>query len=286
MRAEDLRDAERLSAEAFLGVDLARTTPGEPVPALRSPERAEVWVARTARFLERDAAGCWAAERDGHLLGFATSFRRETTWFLATYAVRPEDQGLGIGRALLDAALTHSQGCLHGMLSASSDPRAVRRYALAGFELHPQMTLSGRIDRGALPDVEHVRPGTAGDQEWMDSLDRGARGAAHGDDHEFLRSVHDLRVIDHSTGRGYVYTGHDGSVALLAASNRRTATRLLHHVLATVPGDETAVHHVTGANQWAVEAGVRAGLAVRTEGYLGLRGLRPPTAYIHHGSLL
>jgi len=46
------------------------------------------------------------------------------------------------------------------------------------------------------------------------------------------------------------------------------------------------VHHLTSANQWALQVGVAAGLAVGTEGHLGVRGMRPPSPYVHHGALL
>ena len=49
--------------------------------------------------------------------------------------------------------------CLRGMLAASPDPRAARRYRLAGFTLHPTMNLRGVVDRSSLPVVERVRVG-------------------------------------------------------------------------------------------------------------------------------
>ena len=48
----------------------------------------------------------------------------------------------------------------------------MRRYRQAGFALHPQMFLTGTVDRSALPVVEKVREGSAADIELMDSLDR------------------------------------------------------------------------------------------------------------------
>lgn len=47
-----------------------------------------------------------------------------------------------------------------------------------------------------------------------------------------------------------------------------------------------AVAHVTAANQWALDVGMAARLSVGTAGYLGVRGMAPPAAYIHHGALL
>lgn len=280
--------AERLSAEAFLEVDRA-TSPASPAtgraPALRSPDRARDWVERTLHLLGTDPGGCWVAEDGGEQVGFATSAVREKLWLLATYAVRPGRQGRGIGKPLLEAALHHGRGCLRGMLSASADARAVRRYRLAGFSLHPQMTLSGTVDRSALPVVEKVREGSVGDVDLMDSLDRRTRGAAHGVDHTHMLARWRCLVTDTTTGSGYAYVGAEGRLALLAADNRRAATRLLWAVLADGPPD-TAVPHLTAANEWALDVGLAARLDLRTEGYLALRGMAPPTPYVHNGALL
>ena len=221
------------------------------------------------------------------MVGFATSIRREGTWILATYAVRPGRQGRGLGKQVLDAALTHSRGCLQGMLSASDDPRAVRRYLLAGFTMHPQMHLTGTVDRRAIPadTGRRVREGTPADTELMDSLDRRARGAGHGPDHPLLQGLFRSVVSDTTAGSGYAYLSATGAVVLLAASNRRTAQALLWSAIADGPAEQT-IGHVTGANDWAVAVGAAARLDVRTRGYLALRGLRPPTTYLHHGALL
>lgn len=285
MRVDDVPEAERLSAESFHAVDLARHVPGTPVPARRSPDRGAVWAQRTAHLVSTDPGGCWVAEVDGTLVGFATSYVRELTWFLATFAVRPGLQGQGVGRRLLDTAMTHGRGCLRGMLGSSADPRAARRYRLAGFSLHPQMHLRGTVDRSAIPVVERVREGTAGDVDLLDSLDRQTRGAAHGPDHPLMLRTWRLLVSDTSTGSGYAYVEADGTLAVLAASNRRTASRLLWAVLADTSG-ETRVPHLTAANEWAVDVGMAARLELHQEGYLGLRGMKPPAPYVHHGALL
>jgi GNAT superfamily N-acetyltransferase len=284
MRAEDVPLAERLSDEGFYQLDVRTRRADGPVPERRTAEHRAGWERRTHHFLETDPGGCWVAEDGSGMLGFATSLRRELMWCLATYVVRPDLQGQGIGRPLLEAALTHSRGCLRGMLSASSDPRAVRRYRAAGFDLHPQMYLAGEVDRSAIPVVDKVRDGAAADVELMDSLDRRTRGAAHGPDHELLRASFRLQVSDTSTGSGYVYTS-PGRVQLLAASNRRTAQRLLWAALADADG-QVLVPHLTAANHWAIDVGLAARLDLHQEGYLALRGMKPPSPYVHHGALL
>ena len=285
MCPEDLPSAERLSAEGFLELDTRMFRRSWPEPELRPPGRGANWIARTRHFLDTDPGGCWVAEDESGMLGIVTSFNREKLWCLATYAVRPGLQGRGIGKPLLTAALHHGRGSLRGMLSSSSDPKAARLYRLAGFSLHPQMFLSGTVDRSALPVVEKVREGTAGDIDLMDSIDRRTRGAAHGADHEVMLGFWRLLVSDTTTGSGYAYADERGNVALLAASNRRTATRLLWAALADADG-EVGIHHVTVANEWAVDVGLAARLELHQEGYLGLRNMAPPTPYLHNGALL
>lgn len=278
MRHEDVDAAERLSDRAFSQV-------GDRWAA-RTPRRTAAWKARAARLLEQDGAGCWVADHDSHVVGLVTSLRRETLWALSTYAVHPEWQSRGVGRVLLEAAGTHAHGALRWMICSSSDPRAARRYRLTGFDLHPQMVLEGSVRRDGLDPPRHVHDGTPGDVEWMDSLDRGLRGAGRGDDHALLRSTHRLRVVDRPHRRGYAYVDEDHGVVLLAASDRRTASDLLADALLEAVGSVVRQPRVTAANQWALDVGLAAGLAVRTEGYLCVRGLKPPTPYLHHESLL
>jgi GNAT superfamily N-acetyltransferase len=281
MTVGDVTEAERLSDEAFSPL----AEPG--MFTNRSPEQQAMWRARAEHLLQTDPAGCWVAERDGAMLGFATSYRRDLTWFLGTYAVRPDLQGEGLGRALMDAALTHARGCLRGMLSASRDPKAFRRYRSAGFTMHPQMFLVGRVDRSAIPVVEHVREGNESDFDLLDSLDRQRRDAAHGPDHAVLLSQNRLLVTDRPGRSGYAYLGADGKPAVVCASDRRTATSLLWEAVASAPDDaDLTIPHITAANEWAIDVGLAARLTVHTAGYLALRGMKPPAPYLHHGALL
>jgi len=285
MTTDDVPAAERLSAVGFLEVDQRMFRRDWPDPELRPAARSGPWIARTRHLVETDPGGCWVAELDGEQVGNVVSFNREKLWCLATYVVRPGLQGQGLGKQLLDAALEHGRGALRGIISASSDPKAVRRYRLAGFSMEPQMFLKGTVDRSAIPVIEKVRDGSTGDIDLMDSIDRQTRGAAHGPDHELMLGYWRLVVSDTSTGSGYAYLADNGAVQLLAATNRRTAARLLWAALATTEG-ETMVSHVTSANEWAVDVGMAARLELHQEGYLGLRGMKPPAPYLHNGALL
>lgn len=287
MTPDDVLAAERVSDEGFFELDTRRRRSSDPNPERRSDTHRVGWVERTEHLVRTDPGGCWVAEDATGVVGIAVSFRRETLWCLATYAVLPGQQGRGIGTPLLAAALHHGRGCLRGMLSASADQRAVRLYHRAGFQLHPQMGLTGRVDRSAIPvdAVAKVRDGSVGDVDLMDSLDRRTRGAGHGPDHELMLRQWHLLVTDTTTGSGYVYVDERGRPALLAASDRRTAARLLWTALAEGP-EEVTVGHVTGSNQWALDVGFSARLHLEQEGYLALRGMKPPTPYVHSGALL
>jgi len=287
MTTADVPVVERLTDEAFHDLDVRTHRHGWPEPEHRPPDRAALWCERVAHLVGTDPRGCWVAEDTGGLLGAAVSMRRDLTWVLATYAVRPAVQGRGVGRPLLEAALAHGSGCLRSMVASSEDPSAVRRYRAAGLSLHPTMLLRGVVPRAALPVVDRVREGSAGDVDLMDSVDRQVRGAAHGRDHEVLTRHFRLVVVDRPTGSGYAYLAPDGGPVLLAATNRRTAAPLLWETLAaTSPDRPVEVAHVTAANEWALDVGLAAGLQVWTSGYLALRGMKPPAPYLHHGQLL
>jgi len=287
MTLDDTHAVERLSDAAFYDLDVRTHRAGWPEPEHRAPERAESWRSRIEHLVRHDPRGCWVAEDAGGVIGAAASMRRDLTWLLATYVVRPGVQGRGVGRQLLDVALSYGSGCLRAMLAASEDPAAVRRYRLAGFTLHPTMLLWGTVPREVLPVVERVREGSVGDVDLLNSVDRQVRDSAHGVDHEILTKLHRLVVADRSTGSGYVYVPPGGGAYLLAATNRRTATDLLWEALAaSSPGQPVTVDHITAVNEWAVDVGMAARMELWTRGYLALRGMKPPMPYLPSGHYL
>ncbi len=145
------------------------------------------------------------------------------------------------------------------------------------------MLLRGRPDRSQIPVLDHLREGTESDIDLMDSLDRRTRGAAHGVDHHNLMSQFRLVVTETSSGQGYAYLDH--GVAVLAASDKRTAARLLWEAIASSEGDIVSAH-ITPENSWAVDVGLAARLELHLDGFAALRHMRPPAPYIPHGALM
>ncbi|MFE0020205.1 GNAT family N-acetyltransferase [Amycolatopsis sp. NPDC059021] len=284
MAVADLARAERTSSETFYVADQLSRRVSEPEPQPRDAAGAEKWIARMRYYLDVDPAGCWVAEDDGAIVGFAISQNRGRFWYLATYGVLPDRQGGGIGKRLMDAVLAYADG-RQGMFSSTVHPGATRRYRLAGFTLHPQLRMVGTVDRSTLPAIGGLRDGTADDFAWMDRLDTKLRGAGHGPDHGYLLNTMRLVVAKSENRRGYVYIDDAGRAALLAAEDTETASDLLWEALASAKG-ETLVNCITAANHWAVDVGLAARLDIGQEGYLAVRGMADPRPYLASGQFL
>jgi GNAT superfamily N-acetyltransferase len=289
MREEDLKSTEQASAVTFLEAELSTRRVSDPEVEPRTVAASKQWIDRMSYFLSVDPEGCWIAveerlQKVDRTVGFAISQNRDRLWFLATYGVLPSRQGQGIGRRLIDAALAHAAG-RPGIFSSSVHPGATRRYRLAGFSLHPQMRMTGTVDRSTLPAVDGLREGRADDVEWMDRLDQDLRGAGHGPDHAYMLATLRLVVSEDRRKPGYVYIDDLGRASLLAASHPETAQNLLWEALASSRG-RTLVNCITTPNQWAVDVGLTARLDIGQEGYIAVRDMTAPAPYLASGHFL
>jgi GNAT superfamily N-acetyltransferase len=247
-------------------------------------ERRTVRFTRRARHLAvTDPDGCWLAEDEaGRPLGAALASRREGLWSLSLLVVAPAAQGKGVGTELMRRVMAYGRGTLRGMICATRHPAAARVYRNAGFSLHPSMRMTGTVDgtRLSVPDGPAIEGGPR-QRSLMDSVDRRLRGGAHGPDHEELLRHFRVVVADDLAGSGYCYLDDHGRVELLAATSRRIAVRLLGSALLSLPAGVTAcLRHLTAEQQWALDVGFAAGLALAPDGYVCLRGMRPPTPYL------
>jgi GNAT superfamily N-acetyltransferase len=285
MTAADVAPASVAQANAFAALDRSEgIEPHEPNEAY--------WTrlhSRHQHFLTNDPAGSWVAEDDGQILGIALALRREQLWGLSLLAVDPQAQSAGVGRRLLDAALTYADGCEQAVILSSQDPRAMRSYATSGFDLFPQVAARGTPDRSAIPPASsRVRAAGLDDVDLADSVDRRVRGAPRGPDHVRIATDQRMFVVDDVDGRGYAYLRADGIVIALAASDDDTATALLWRCIGEVAdaGDTISVDHMTAEQQWAIRTCYRARLAVSPSGPVFWRGATPPHPYLPSGAYL
>ena len=125
-----------------------------PVPEPTAESRAR-GQARNRHAIAHDPETSVVAVLDGQVVGAALAQRRGPLWFLALLAVQTDLQGRGVGRQLLEASMATLGEA--GFLCASDDPKALRRYRLAGFDLLPCLEAKGQLDRSLIPSATGVR---------------------------------------------------------------------------------------------------------------------------------
>ncbi len=240
---------------------------------------------RFAHFRAHDPGGSWVAECDGEIVGVGAATRRGPLWFLSLLAVAVDQQSAGIGRRLLDAALQTLGPA--GAICASDDPRALRRYRLAGFHLEPSYRANGPLDRALLPAVTGVRPASyEEDRDFVEDLATGLRTAPHGPDLDLWRATgRPLFVTDTPGGRGYVACTESG-VAVLGATTIEAARSLLWTALAESTAREVDLLWVRPDQSWAIDVALAARLSVAPRGSFATRGaVGPLSPYLPNGAI-
>jgi GNAT superfamily N-acetyltransferase len=271
LHTPDLEVAATMAAAAF-DLDVS-----DPVAAAR-------WRSRIAYGFETDPEGAFLAELGGEIVGVAQAIRRERLWCLSLLAVHPRAQSSGAGRALMERALTYATDSTDiGLITSSSDPRALRLYALSGFALLPTLEVAGTLDRAALPQPQgEVHAGGREDFDSLAAISREVRGAPHTLELEFAlgMGMQLLRVGD----RGFAVVWPGRGVWLLVARDDGAASQLLWAALAIAGTEHPSVRWITGEQQWAIEILVRAGLRLVPYGALCVRGQPGPLrAYLPSG---
>ena len=277
----DVAAAFDVSTSAFDALDAANHRPSESL----TEERTRHGHARIAHLLETDPAGSWVAADGESVVGVALALRREQVWGLSLLTIHPRFQSIGLGRRLLDAALAYGQECRGGIILSSDDPRAMRRYARAGFSLLPGVRAVGEV-RAALEPTEEVRPATVSDLELCAVASRAVRGAAHTADVRLaLEEGYHVVVADRPTGVGFA-VHRDGTPVLLAATRPAIAADLLRACLAAGTA-RVGVYYVTHAQPWAIDVALDAGLSIEPHGPVFVRGdVGPMTPYLPSAAYL
>jgi len=281
-RIRPLRDDDVEAACAVAWDAISAQVPEEFLTAPDAATRARRIHARARRFLELDPGGCWVADVAGAPVGLALSLRREGVWGLSLFGVAPELQAQGIGKPLLEAALGHAEGCRGGVIASTLDPRALRRYALAGFDLHPTLAACRIVDRECAPDLTALR---SREVTWEDpaliaaatDVSRAVRGAAHASDLEGFAADEGTPIV--LDGSGWAIRDDDGSPTILAARDEDAATDLLWAcLLGGTSGATIHVDFLSGGQNWATRVALQAGLPLSPDGVVCVRGETGPMA--------
>jgi GNAT superfamily N-acetyltransferase len=283
LRDDDVEAARSVQLSAF-GAD-----PSAPGAAELPPGAADRQRARFRHFLAHDPAGSWAAVAGDHVVGTALALRRGDLWGLSLLAVDPACQSRGVGSRLLSASLAYADGARRAVILSTEDHRAMRAYARAGFDLHPQVAARGRVEPAREPhDGGRVRAGSTDDAAFADGVDLAVRAAPRGPDHALLGATFAMFVVDDGDGRGYAYLRSDGEVVTVAATDDATAAALLWRCIAAAGerGQDAVVEHIAANQQWAVRVVLDAGMTLRPSGPVFWRGGAPPASYLPSGAYL
>ncbi|HVB05241.1 MAG TPA: GNAT family N-acetyltransferase [Acidimicrobiales bacterium] len=271
MRDSDVEEADTLWRAAFAGL-------GEGPPPERSDKERALDLSRFRHLLGTDPLGSAVAEVDGRVAGFCQAHRREKTFVLGMLGVHPDFQDRGIGKRLLERALSYGEGSTAQYIFSSMDPRALHRYVRAGFSLHPTVFAT---KRAGAPEGDELTaaPGSAGELAVVADIDRAVRGSARSEDVGFWLRAGQRLVLDEEGGYAVVSANR---LTTLAARTEEVARRLLERVLRS-PG-EIGLSWIAAEQQWAVETAATAGCTLVVRGAVMSRGVEAlPAPYLPNG---
>jgi predicted N-acetyltransferase YhbS len=276
MTSEDVPAADAMWERAFGTMRAAYSLPSVP----HDPESHQ---RRIRHSLGTDPGGSWVAVQDGRVVGLGQALIRGDVWLLSLLGVDPRCQNSGVGRQLLDRTLDYGDRSSPGIILASRDPRAVRRYALAGFSVHPAVAAWGPVRRGALEWPDGVREAGPEALDIVERVDGAVRGAARAVDIEFMLKEGSHLIVDRDRGFAVV---EGASIKTISALDSLSAVRVLTAALSRLgPDDTISVNWITAGQQWAIQTILRAGGELHPVNCVMVRGWEsPPPNYLPNGA--
>jgi GNAT superfamily N-acetyltransferase len=243
----------------------------------------------------REAATPDGTGRD-EVVGFGVATQREHVWFLSQLYVLPDEQGRGIGRALLTQILpspdperptpsaaapaaTDAPDLRPGVLTMCTDSaQPVSNGLYARFGIVPRLPVFNLVGTPNPTALSRLPAGigavafkASDPSAAIDSVDREILGYAHKLDHAHLRATGRTGfVYESQDGRpiGYGYSSEAGRFGPVALLDETLTAPVLGHLMSVIkPRGATSVW-VPGDNDRAMVALLRAGL--RIEGFPAL----------------
>jgi GNAT superfamily N-acetyltransferase len=232
------------------------------------------------RFIVAAVPGADGLER---LVGFGSAVVRGPIWFLSMLFVRPEAQGQGLGRALLEQLLPGPDH--RGPLATAVDslqPISTALYARYGIVPRvPILDLRGDIRRPeafpALPSgIVPVPFSTIDDRPIddparielaaaRDGLDRELLGADHPEDHGYLRAEGRQGFLyrgPDGSPLGYGYAGEVGRIGPIALRDEALLEAVVGHLSGAVPARGARAVWATGGAPRLASTLLAAGLRI------------------------
>jgi GNAT superfamily N-acetyltransferase len=255
------------------------------------------WLADAIRHvLHTDPNGTMLAIDDGTPTAFATSYLRDSYWFLSFLFVSPDAQGRGVGKAVLDAVLPpEREGLTRALVVESFQPISTGLYA--GHGITPRgvrYVLTGLTDPDRLPESGsriEVAYATTDAIAGMSELDRRHLGFSRAIDHEWwLRS----EMTAHAYRRGgslagYAYVDEEGVVGPALGEDDATVCAIVADLLRRAEHPETLKVPVYGNNAELFRMLVRAGARIEPSDFRYFYCSSDdalPSTYIHYAGYM
>ena len=255
------------------------------------------WLADAIRHVLRtDPIGTVLATDDGTPTAFATSYLRDSYWFLSFLFVSPDAQGRGVGKAVLEAVMPpESDGLTRALVVESFQPVSTGLYA--GHGITPRgvrYVLTGLTDPARLPESGtgiEVADVTSDAIAEMSELDRRQLGFARPADHEWwLRSEMAAHAYRHHGALvGYAYVDEEEIVGPALGEDEQTACAIVTDLIRRAEHPEALKVPVYGNNAEMFRMLVRAGARIEPSDfryfYCSTNDALPPT-YIHYAGYM
>jgi GNAT superfamily N-acetyltransferase len=172
------------------------------------------------------------------IVAFGSAVRRGSVSFLSMLFVRPDQQGRGIGRAILERVLPRDGSIL---ATATDSAQPVSNALYAGLGIVPRVPLWGVVGRpGAawapppLPDGYVTGELAAVDAAEVDELDLEVLGFAHRADHAYLEREGAIGIAHRGAGgrlAGYAYARPSGQLGPVAVRDPAALGAVAGHAL-------------------------------------------------------
>jgi Acetyltransferase (GNAT) domain len=217
--------------------------------------------------LREDSDGFWVATVEEKIAGITLSWVRGSLWYLAHLFVRPEYQGLDIGRNLMEKAMQHHKKqpiTNRALVTFAYNPVSISLYARHG--MYPREPMyymecpSSQVKTGSantklkndrITDFEK-------NKTVLSRIDERTIGYPREKNHEFLFSLPTVRCHLYTTANepvGYAYVWQNGRIGPLATINSTIFQDVLRSAfkLATSGGAPNVGMLATGSNEKLME---------------------------------
>jgi GNAT superfamily N-acetyltransferase len=217
----------------------------------------EAFAAQHRHLLRHDPQRCFVAEDERRVVAFVAALDRGDAWFLSSLFVRPEHQGRGLGRALLERAWGDEN---RRRLTLTDSIQPISNGLYARYGLVPTTPLLALVGTPGLEERETFEP-AAPTPDAVAALDAAAYGFDRRVDHAYWREVGTSTLwLRGGEPAAYSYVVGGAWIGPVAGADPRAAASALRSELVRSEGPVRVL--VPGTSRELVETALAAGLRI------------------------